>query len=150
MIYSVAEWLIRKRLLESNQYVPNQLKKPTQKPTLKWIAFMFLGVTEVNTWLYGEKYQKTANLNEIALKIIKLLDQNAKNTAEQSVNAECGFYDSAPLCSLSTALLSSEITSRVSGPKVMYRTGYGMTIPFLSNSFLISKSRSRVMLNAVD
>lgn len=73
MIYSVAEWLIRKRLRESNQTIPNQLKKPTQKPTLKWIAFMFLGVTEVNIWLCGEKYQKIANLNENTLKIIKLL-----------------------------------------------------------------------------
>jgi len=72
MIYSVAEWLIRKRLQESNQSIPNQLKKPTQKPTLKWIAFMFLGVTEVNIWLCGEKHQEIANLNENTLKIIKL------------------------------------------------------------------------------
>jgi hypothetical protein len=33
---------------------------------------MFLGVTEVNIWLCGEKHQKIANLNENTLKIIKL------------------------------------------------------------------------------
>lgn len=54
MIYSIAEWLIRKRLHDTGETVPNQLKKPTQRPTFKWIAFMFMGVAEVTIWLNGE------------------------------------------------------------------------------------------------
>ena len=41
MIYSYTEWLIRKRLDEEKQTVLNQKKKPTSKPTLKWIFFKF-------------------------------------------------------------------------------------------------------------
>jgi len=31
LIYSVAEWLIRKRLKEQNEFVPNQANKPNSK-----------------------------------------------------------------------------------------------------------------------
>jgi transposase len=34
-IYSIAEWMLRKRMRETGETIPNQLKKPTQKPTLK-------------------------------------------------------------------------------------------------------------------
>jgi len=46
MIYSLAEWRIRKRLREMGETIPNQLKKPTQRPTFKWIVFLFMGITE--------------------------------------------------------------------------------------------------------
>lgn len=45
LIYSVVEWLIRKRLKEQNEFVQNQVNKPTQNPTLKWIFMDFMGVT---------------------------------------------------------------------------------------------------------
>ena len=38
LVYSIAEWLLRKRLMETGNSIPNQLKKPTQKPTLKWVC----------------------------------------------------------------------------------------------------------------
>lgn len=72
MIYSVAEWMLRKRMRETGETVPNQLKKPTQKPTLKWIVFLFMGVTEVTVWINGEMHQKIANLNDNLVKIIRL------------------------------------------------------------------------------
>jgi hypothetical protein len=37
----------RKRMRETGETVPSQLKKPTQKPTFKWIAVLFMGVSEV-------------------------------------------------------------------------------------------------------
>jgi hypothetical protein len=40
------------------------LKKPTQRPTLKWIVFLFMGVTEVTVWTNGEMHQQIANLND--------------------------------------------------------------------------------------
>jgi transposase len=36
LVYSIAEWMLRKRLMETGNSIPNQLKKPTQKPILKW------------------------------------------------------------------------------------------------------------------
>ena len=72
MIYSVAEWMLRKRMRETGESIPNQLKKPTQKPTLKWIVFLFMGVTEVTVWINGEMHLKIANLNDNLVKIIRL------------------------------------------------------------------------------
>ena len=37
LIYSIAEWMIRQKLKETSETVLNQLGKPTQRPTLKWI-----------------------------------------------------------------------------------------------------------------
>jgi len=76
MIYSIAEWLIRKRMREMGETVPSQLKKPTQKPTFKWIAFLFMGVAEVTIWINGEMHLKIANLNDNLVKIIRLLGQD--------------------------------------------------------------------------
>ena len=73
MIYSVAEWMLRKRMRETGETIPNQLKKPTQKPTLKWVVFLFMGVTEVTVWINGEMHQKIANLNDNLVNIIRLL-----------------------------------------------------------------------------
>ena len=45
LIYSYAEWKLRRKLKEAGQSVPNQLKKPTQKPTMRWIFQIFIRVT---------------------------------------------------------------------------------------------------------
>ena len=79
MIYSIAEWMIRKRLCESGETIPNQLKKPTQKPTFKWIAFLFMGVAEVTVWINGEMHQRIANINDNLAKIIRLFGQSCEN-----------------------------------------------------------------------
>jgi transposase len=73
MIYSVAEWMLRKRMRETGETIPNQLKKPTQKPTFKWIVFLFMGVAEATVWINGEMHQRIANLNDDLVMIIRLL-----------------------------------------------------------------------------
>jgi transposase len=45
-VYSLGEHKLRKRLAELNVTVLNQLKKPTSKPTLKWVLTFFDGVVE--------------------------------------------------------------------------------------------------------
>ena len=82
MIYSIAEWLIRKRMHETGETVPNQLKKPTQKPTFKWIAFLFMGVAEVTVWINGEMHRKIANLNDNLVRIIRLLGKDCEKYYE--------------------------------------------------------------------
>ena len=47
MVYSVAEWKLRERLRETGETIPNQIKKQTQKPTLKWVFILMRGITEV-------------------------------------------------------------------------------------------------------
>jgi transposase len=36
LIYAFAEWLLRKKLSETGMSVSNQIKKPTQKPTISY------------------------------------------------------------------------------------------------------------------
>ena len=79
LIYSVAEWLIRKRLKEQNVFVPNQANKPTQKPTLKWIFTDFLGVTEVKADISGKREVQLTNLNQNARKILAILGGRCEN-----------------------------------------------------------------------
>jgi transposase len=44
LIYSFAEWRLREKLKETGKSVPNQLNKPTQRPTMRWIFEIFMGV----------------------------------------------------------------------------------------------------------
>ena len=79
LIYSVAEWLIRTRLKERNEVVPNQVNKPTQNPTLKWIFMEFMGVIEVRMNVPGQPERQLTNLNENARKIIAILGGRCEN-----------------------------------------------------------------------
>ena len=79
LINSVAEWLIRKRLKERTEFVSNQVNKPTQNPTLKWIFMDFIGVIEVTLNVPGEPERQLTNLNENARKIIAILGGRCEN-----------------------------------------------------------------------
>jgi Transposase len=79
LIYSVAEWLIRTRLKKRNEFVPNQVNKPVQNPTLKWIFTDFIGITEVKVDIHGEMEVQLTNLNENARKIITILGGRCEN-----------------------------------------------------------------------
>lgn len=72
LVYSIAEWMIRKRLKETGETVLNQLKKPTQRPTLKWIFQKFRNINEAVLELKGSIHRETINIKEEQRKIIKL------------------------------------------------------------------------------
>jgi len=74
LVYSVAEWKLRKELEEKGESVPNQLGKPTQKPTMKWIFLLFRGVSEVTIELGEKKRVTITKINELLGKILKLMD----------------------------------------------------------------------------
>ena len=48
-IYLVAQWTLRQRLEETGKFVRNQVKKPVQNPAMRWVFFLFRGITEVTT-----------------------------------------------------------------------------------------------------
>ena len=73
MIYSYTEWLIRKRLEEERETVLNQKKKPTSKPTLKWIFFKFREIRSGIVCFNGSVHSSVQQLNNELLKILKLL-----------------------------------------------------------------------------
>jgi len=73
MIYSYTEWLMRKRLEEEKETVLNQKKKPTSKPTLKWIFFKFREIKSCIISVNDILHTSIQNLNLELLKILKLL-----------------------------------------------------------------------------
>jgi transposase len=78
LIYSIAEWMIRKKLKESGETVSNQLGKPTQCPTLKWIFQKFRNINEAIIELKGAIHREIINLNDEQIKIIKLFGQECE------------------------------------------------------------------------
>lgn len=45
MVYAGIEHLIRQRLVEQNAFFPDMKKKPTQRPTARWVFFCFQGIS---------------------------------------------------------------------------------------------------------
>jgi transposase len=92
LIYSYAEWKLRRRLKEEGQSVPNQLKKPTQKPTMRWIFQLFMRVTLIIVTEGQHVVSRQIKLSETQDLVLELLGRTAKNIMDWSVNAKCGFY----------------------------------------------------------
>jgi transposase len=44
LVYKLAEWRVRQQLVATQQSVPNQLKRPTQRPTMRWLFQCFEGI----------------------------------------------------------------------------------------------------------
>jgi len=67
LVYTIAQRMIRQNLLQQNQSIPNQLGRPTQRPTLRWIFQCFQAVHLI--WVNG--VQQISNLTEIRQHILK-------------------------------------------------------------------------------
>ena len=79
LVYSVLEWLIRKRMKEQEIFIPNQVRKPTQNPSLKWIFMMFAGVTVVSADIDGKIHRQISHVDESLAKIIGILGPSCQN-----------------------------------------------------------------------
>lgn len=75
MIYNIGQYRLRCALKEKNETLPNQINKPIQNPTLRWIFQIMEGISIVHIF---EKHieqplkKLVANLNELRIKIINL------------------------------------------------------------------------------
>ena len=72
-IYSMTEYRLRKELEQSGETVTSQTKRPTQRPTMKWIFFRFRRVREFSFVDGGKRIKRIANLNDEFRKILRLL-----------------------------------------------------------------------------
>ena len=72
-VYAVTEYKLRKSLKETNETVPSQTGKPTQKPTMRWVFFMFRRVRELSLRIEGKVVTRVLNLDETIRKIVRLL-----------------------------------------------------------------------------
>lgn len=71
MVYGVSEYDLQQSLQEKNETILNQLNKPTNNPSLRWIYFLFRVVNEL-TVMTGDHVQRlVVNVNAVLRKIIK-------------------------------------------------------------------------------
>lgn len=70
MVYGVSEYELRQSLAKSDETVPNQLGKPTQYPSLKWVYFLFLGVQEWTVELGEMAQQLVINVDSILKRVV--------------------------------------------------------------------------------
>lgn len=80
-VYSIAQRRIRKNLSAQNQTIPNQIDKPVQRPTLRWIFQLFEGINMITSNLNNMIKIRVDRLNDLRLKILRLLGP-----------AVCGIY----------------------------------------------------------
>jgi transposase len=70
MVYAALEYRIRKGLQEQGLCVPNQVKKPTNRPTARWIFHWFVGI---HVLYIDNQCQGVLNLQDKHWQIINLL-----------------------------------------------------------------------------
>jgi transposase len=75
----MTEFRLRRELVNSDKTVISQTKKPTQRPSLKWIFFLFRRVREYSIIRNGNKTVKIANLSEDLKNILALLGKPYEN-----------------------------------------------------------------------
>ena len=70
MIYNLAQYFLREALLKNQDTVPNQLKKPTNKPTMAWICHLFCRIHIVYIRFEPQTQELVSNLTELLRRII--------------------------------------------------------------------------------
>lgn len=79
LIYSFAEWKLREKLKETGQTVPNQLNKPTQRPTMRWIFETFMGVIHSVVVDRGKIIKVIVHLSPSQTTVLRLLGRECEN-----------------------------------------------------------------------
>ena len=73
-VYAAIEYRIRQALGEQEQTLPDQLGKPTQKPTARWVFEFFTGIHV----LYGTDQPIILNIKPVHIQVIELLGERYK------------------------------------------------------------------------
>jgi transposase len=81
MIYNVAQYRLRQTLVKQQETLPNQLNKPIQNPTLRWIFQIMEGISVVR--FYEKNIRNPvkvfiANLSDLRIKIINFFGRSAQ------------------------------------------------------------------------
>nr|QNO43503.1 hypothetical protein JNIGDINM_00001 [Methanosarcinales archaeon ANME-2c ERB4] len=77
-IYSIAQRTLRQRLKEAGKFVRNQVNKPVQNPTMRWVFFLFRGITEATIRLGGTSERGLANMTAELWDILSLMGKECE------------------------------------------------------------------------
>ncbi len=85
LVYRLAEHLLRRQLASTSQTVPNQINKPTDRPTMRWIFQCFEGIDLLHIRVGLREHMQVLGLQPLHQKILRLLG-----------SAYCQFYFFSP------------------------------------------------------
>ena len=86
LVYAIAEKKLRKILVETGNTIPSQTKKPTQKPTMKWVFKLFRNIQVAYIIDNDRLLKQIVNLKPAAKTLVGILQLHLKR-----------FYDLAPV-----------------------------------------------------
>ena len=75
LVYSVAQRRLRQQLLHQNKTVPNQIRQPTQRPTLRWVLQLLEGIHRVRVTVQGHMQDLIEGLNEVQITLLRLFGE---------------------------------------------------------------------------
>ena len=78
LVYSIAQKKLRDILQEKNISIPDQLNKPTQKPTIRWVFQLLTGINVVYVTVAGVTKKIIEGINLIKSNIIMLFDASVR------------------------------------------------------------------------
>jgi transposase len=88
LVYSIAERMLRKSMEEQDETIPNQIKQPIKKPTLRWAFQLLEGINNLEMTLpSGEPFKRTVGISELKAKIIAFFVQPVRRLYQ---NCESG------------------------------------------------------------
>jgi hypothetical protein len=74
LVYRLAEHRLREQLAATGQTVPNQVKQPTDRPTMRWMFQCFEGISVVGFTLpNGPPHRDIAGLEPLHEQVVALL-----------------------------------------------------------------------------
>ncbi|OLS27965.1 MAG: hypothetical protein HeimC3_01280 [Candidatus Heimdallarchaeota archaeon LC_3] len=73
LVYTIGERKLRKALILSNETINNQVRKPSQRPTLRWIFQLFEDVHLVKIEKKGKTHFEVKNLRSGGIKALEML-----------------------------------------------------------------------------
>jgi transposase len=73
LVYRLAEHLLRRQLLATQQTLPNQINKPTNRPTMRWIFQCFEGIDLLHIRMGSGLQTQVLGLQALHRQILRLL-----------------------------------------------------------------------------
>jgi transposase len=73
LMYRLAEQRLCQRLQQSQQTIPNQVNKPTDKPTMRWVFQCFDGIELLHIRVGSTIQTRILRLQPLHHKILRLL-----------------------------------------------------------------------------
>jgi transposase len=72
LVYSLTQRRLRQQLATRNATIPNQIRQPTKRPTLRWVFQLLEGIHRVRVTVQGQVHDLIEGLNDVQITILRL------------------------------------------------------------------------------